>query len=111
MSIYELIISTLIPLSIPVTINQNTDKKANEYITLIPLYDGFDVYADNKPVIDIKEVELAIYKKGNYIKLVEQITKLLIDSGFTITVRKYIEYEEDTKLHHYIIDIAMEFCY
>jgi len=110
-SIYELIINTLKPLNITVTINQNADKSANKYITLIPLYDEFDVYADNKPVIDIKEVQLAIYKKANYIELVEQITRLLIEAGFTITNRKYIEYEEDTKLHHYVIDVAMEFFY
>lgn len=111
MSIYELIKNTLLPLNIPVTINQNADKSASKYVTLIPLYDGFEVYADNKPVIDIKEVELAIYTKGNYLELVEQITRLLIEAGFTITNRKYIEYEEDTKLHHYVIDVAMEYCY
>jgi hypothetical protein len=110
-SIYELIINTLKPLNISVTINQNADKSANKYVTLIPLYDGFDEYADNKPTIDIKEVEIAIYSKGNYLELVEQITRYLIDDEFTITNRKYIEYEEDTKLHHYVIDVSMEFCY
>ncbi len=111
MSIYELIINTLEPLNIQVTMNQNTDKSVKQYVTLIPLYEGFDVYADNKPEIEITEVELAIYSKDNYLKLTKDISRLLIDSGFTITNRKYIEYEEDTKFHHYIIDVAMEFCY
>jgi len=110
-SIYELIINTLKPLNIQVTINKNANKSVVKYVTLIPLYEGFDVYADNKPEIEITEVELAVYSKGNYLELVKNIVRLLTDAGFTITNRKYIEYEEDTKLHHYVIDLAMEFCY
>lgn len=111
MSIYELIKNTLEPLNISVTVNENIDKSVEQYVTMIPLYDGFDVFADNKPVMDFSEVELAVYSKGNYLKLVKDITALLIDEGFTITNRRYIEYEKDTKLHHYIIDVAMEFTY
>jgi len=111
LSIYELIINTLEPLGIPVSINENTDKAAERYIVIIPLYDGFDVFADNKPSIEVSEVELSIYSKGNYLKLVKDISVLLIDAGFTITNRRYLEYEKDTKLHHYIIDVAMEFSY
>lgn len=111
MSIYELIRDTLQSLNIPVSINENVDKNAVSFIIIIPLYDGFDVFADNKPGIEINEVELAIYTKGNYLKLVKDITDLLIEADFTITNRRYIEFEKDTKLHHYIIDVAMEFSY
>ena len=111
MSVYELIINTLEPLNIPVSINENIDKDAERYIVIIPLYDRLDVFADNKPSIEVSEIELAVYSKGNYLKLVKDISTLLIDSGFTITSRRYIEYEKDTKLHHYIIDVAMEFSY
>lgn len=111
MSIYELIINTLEPLGIPVSINENTDKAAERYIVIIPLYEGFDVFADNMPSIEVSEIELAVYSKGNYLKLVKDISALLINEGFTITNRRYLEYEEDTKLHHYIIDVAMEFSY
>lgn len=111
MSIYELIKNTLEPLNISVTVNENINKSFEQYVTMIPLYDGFDMFADNKPGMEFSEVELAVYSKGNYLKLVKDITVLLIDAGFTITNRRYIEYEKDTKLHHYIIDVAMEFCY
>lgn len=111
MSIYELIINTLESLNIPVSINENVEKNTGSYIILIPLYDGFDVFADNKPGIEVSEVQLAIYSKGNYLKLAKDISVLLIDAGFTITNRRYIEFEKDTKFHHYIIDVAMEFCY
>jgi hypothetical protein len=110
-SIYELIINTLEPLNIPVSINENTDKAAERYIVIIPLYDAFDVFADNMPSIEVSEIELAVYSKGNYLKLAKDISILLIDAGFTITNRRYLEYEKDTKLHHYIIDVAMESCY
>lgn len=111
MSTYELIRDTLQSLNIPVSINENVDKNAVSFIIIIPLYDGFDVFADNKPSIEVSEVELSIYSKGNYLKLVKDISVLLIDAGFTITNRRYLEYEKDTKLHHYIIDVAMESCY
>lgn len=111
MSIYELIINTLEPLVIPVSINENTDKIAERYIVITPLYEGFDVFADNMPSIEVSEIELAVYSRGNYLKLVKDISALLINAGFTITNRRYLEYEKDTKLHHYIIDVAMEFCY
>jgi hypothetical protein len=111
MSINELIISKLRPLGIPVSVNENIDKNSESYATIIPLYDRLDVFADNKPSIEVSEIELAVYSKGNYLKLVKDISTLLIDSGFTITSRRYIEYEKDTKLHHYIIDVAMEFSY
>ena len=111
MSIYELIINKLRPLGITVSVNENIDKNSESYATIIPLYDGLYVFADNKPSIEVSEIELAVYSKGNYLKLVKDISTLLIDSGFTITSRRYIEYEKDTKLHHYIIDVAMEFSY
>lgn len=111
MSINELIINTLKPLAIPVSVNEGIDMNSESYVTIIPLYDGLDVFADNKPSIEVSEIELAVYSKGNYLKLAKDITALLIDAGFTITNRKYLEYEKDTKLHHYIIDVAMEFCY
>jgi hypothetical protein len=54
---------------------------------------------------------LLFIRKETTLILVKDISALLIDAGFTITNRRYIEYEKDTKLHHYIIDVAMEFCY
>ncbi|NMB96339.1 MAG: hypothetical protein GYA02_06985 [Clostridiaceae bacterium] len=111
MSINEHIINTLKRLDICVNVNEIIDKNSESYIIIIPLYDGLDVFADNKPSIEVSEVELAVYSKRNYLILVKDISTLLIDAGFTITNRRYIEYEKDTKLHHYIIDVAMEFCY
>lgn len=111
MSIYELIIQTLKPLDILVSMQQNKDKASSRYVTMIPLYDNYEVFADNKPTLEVSQVQLAIFAKGNYLDLVAEINKALIEADFTITNRKYIEYEEDIKLHHYVIDVAMEFFY
>lgn len=111
MSIFEIIIDTLKPLNIPVAFNENLDKQSSQYVSMIPIQEGFIAYSDNKPGMEIIEVELAVYTKGNYIDLAREITRLLIEAGFTIRNRKYIEFKEDTKLHHYVIDVAMEFCY
>lgn len=109
MSIYEMIIKSLKPLDIHVSQNQNRGKAKETYVTMIPLYDTYKVFSDNKPRIEVTGVQLAVFTKGNYLKTVKKISKALIEDDFTITNKKYIEFEEDTKLHHYVIDVEMEF--
>lgn len=108
MSISQKIISALKPLNLPVTLIENPVRTASEYIVLIPIADTFPLYANNRPIAEINEIELAVYIKGNYLELVEKISKLLITAEFAITDRRYVEYEATTKFHHYAIDVAVE---
>ena len=81
----------------------------DEYLVLTPITDGFDVFADNLPGYEVSEVRISLFIKSNYIQRKNQITKLLLLSGFTITGRWYVEYEQDTGYHHYAIDVAKEY--
>ena len=80
MSISQHIINTLKPLNIPVTLIENPVKAANKYVVLIPLSDNFEVFANNRPTIEVNEMELAIYVKGNYLDFVSQIVRLLLQA-------------------------------
>ncbi|MCL1878153.1 MAG: hypothetical protein FWF80_04790, partial [Defluviitaleaceae bacterium] len=76
----------------------------DEYVVIIPLADNFNLSADNLPQVDVQEARLAIYSKENYYPLRDKITAALLDEDFTITDRRYIEFESDTRFHHIVID-------
>ena len=83
-----------------------TDKAPDEYVVAVPLVDTFDLYADNDPGVDVQEVRLSIYTKGNYTALKNRIVRKLLSCGITITGRQYIGYETETGYHHYNVDVA-----
>lgn len=81
----------------------------DEYLVITPMVDNLLLYADNMPQAGTDEVRLSLYTKKNYINLRNQLTNLLLGAGFSITDRRYIGFEEDTKYHHYAIDVVMEY--
>ena len=38
-------------------------------------------------------------------KMRDEITTRLLDADITITSRKYMEFEKETKYHHYIFEV------
>lgn len=78
----------------------------DEYAVLTPLSDNFDVFGDNKPVVDINEVRISLFSKDNYLQRKNQLVRLLLQADFIITDRRYIGYETNTGYHHYAIDVA-----
>ena len=96
-------------LDIPIETGTFKDPPPDEYLVLTPITDGFDVFADNLPDYEVSEVRISLFIKSNYIQRKNQITKLLLLSGFTITGRWYVEYEQGTGYHHYAIDAAKEY--
>jgi len=80
----------------------------DEYCVLTPLADRFALFGDNKPQIEVSEVRLSLFCKGNYNKRKSQITQALLAADFTITDRRYVGYEPDTNYYHYAIDVAQE---
>ena len=81
----------------------------DEYIVLTPMADTFALFGDNAPLIDVSEVRISLFAKGNYIKHKNQITATLLGAAFTITDRRYIGHEHDSGYHHYAIDVAKEY--
>ncbi|MGB4823921.1 MAG: hypothetical protein WBP82_03320 [Leuconostoc mesenteroides] len=97
---------TLDPLGIPLETGIFSSDAPSEYIVIIPMSDVFEVHADNFPKIDVQEVRISLYSKGNYTKAKNALVRALLADDFTITARQYIGYETDTGYHHYNVDVA-----
>jgi len=78
----------------------------NEYVVLTPMTDSFAFFADNLPIVDITEVRISLFTKGNYIKRKKQIVTAVLGADFTITDRRYIAHEDDTGFFNVAVDVA-----
>mgnify|MGYP003550916070 CR=1 FL=1 len=65
MSMLSDIKEILLPLNISMETGVFTDKAPDRYIVVTPIEDFYDVFGDNKPLIDVHEVRISIYTKGN----------------------------------------------
>ncbi|MBD5128442.1 MAG: hypothetical protein HDT43_00730 [Ruminococcaceae bacterium] len=92
---------------VPVSVMENpTDSgKINKFIVIIPENDDI-TYADDKPLDFVEGAALQLYCKGNYLGFRDEVTNALIAADITISSRRYMEYEQDTGYHHYIIEVA-----
>ena len=95
------ILSPILPTETSVFKGENTDK----YAVLTPLNDWFTMFADNKAEFIKEECRISLFVKGNYLKVKNQVIKLLLENDFDITVMKYIGLDSDTQYHHYSIDV------
>jgi len=86
-----------------------SDIAPDEYVVVTPMTDTFELFADNLPEYETQEARLSVFSKGNYLSLKTKITKALLTAEFTITARRYIGHEDDTKYHHYAIDVSKVF--
>lgn len=102
---------TLAQIDIPIETGIFSEEAPDEYLVITPMNDLFDFYADNLPHQEIQEARISLYAKGNYMPRKNQIVTLLIETGFTITGRLYIGYEEDTGFFHYSIDALKEYVF
>lgn len=109
MSILKELNTVLNTIEIPIETGVFSKAAPDEYLVLTPLNERFQHFADNEPMFEVTEVRISLYSKSNYIQRKKQITKLLMNSGITITDRQYIGYENDTGYHHYIIDVLKEY--
>ena len=106
MTILAEINTLLSEMSIQAETGKLSDKASDEYVVLVPISDNFSFFCDDMPKYETSEVRLSIFTKGNYIKFKNKIVKGLLDKNFTITDKRYVEYENDTGYHHYNIDVA-----
>ena len=96
-------------LGIPVETGEFSDSAPDTYSVLTPLTDRFEVYGDNLPLIDVNEVRISLFTKGNYLETKRQITKALLQANFTITDRLFVGFEKDTRYFHLAIDVAKHY--
>ncbi|QOQ39400.1 hypothetical protein [Trueperella pecoris] len=94
-------------LGLPIAVGLYTHAPApGTYLVATPIADTFDVFADNTPDVEVEEVRLALFTKGNYLPERDRITAALLEAGLAITARRYIGFEADTGFHHYALDVA-----
>ncbi len=96
-------------LKIPAQTAVYSGKAPDEYLVFTPLYDSFELHSDNKPEIDVQEVRISLFSKGNYNQTKSKIIRALISADITITARKYVGHEDNTGYNHYAIDVAKEY--
>ena len=109
MSLLSDLNEVLMPLGIPIETGIFSGAPPDEYLVVIPLTDIFEVHADNRPSFDVQEVRISLFSRGNYQRRKRQITVALLNADITVTERRYIGFEEDTKYHHYAIDVMKEY--
>jgi hypothetical protein len=99
-------LNTLLSPILPVETGIFSEIAPDEYVVLIPMTDTFALFGDNEPLIDVSEVRVSLFSKGNYIKQKNQITAALLAAEFTITERRYVGYEDDTGYHNWCADVT-----
>ena len=99
-------LNTLLTPVLPVETGIFNGVPPDEYLVLTPMTDGFTLFGDNMPLMDVSEVRISLFSKGNYLQRKRQLTSVLLNADFTITDRRYIGHEGDTGYHHYAIDVA-----
>lgn len=107
MNLTERIDVALAPLGVPVSVMEHmTDRgKSDKFIVIVPENDDI-AYADDKPLAFVEGAALQLYCIGNYLGFRDEVTNALISADITISSRRYMEYEQDTGYHHYIIEVA-----
>ena len=106
MSVLSEITALLRGIGLAVETGAFSDKAPDEYVVVTPMAEVFGFHADNRPQAETQEARLSLYSKGSYTKRKNEIVKALLNADFIITDRRYIGYDEDTKYHHYAIDMA-----
>jgi len=106
MNVLEELNDLLTALQFPVETGVFSSVPKDEYCVLTPMTEDFAFFADNIPMVDIAEVRISIFTKGNYIKRKSEIIRALLAAKFTITDRRYIGHEDDTGYHHVAVDTA-----
>ena len=109
MTILEELNDLLSNLGIPVETGEFSDSAPDTYSVLTPLSDRFEIFGDNSPLIDINEVRISLFIKGNYLETKRQITQALLQADFTITDRLFVGFEKDTRYFHLAIDVAKHY--
>ncbi|AHM55896.1 hypothetical protein EAL2_c05940 [Peptoclostridium acidaminophilum DSM 3953] len=97
------------PLKIPVETGVFSDEPPEEYLVITPMLDRLDLFADDQSHMVLSEARLSLFTRRNYIKRKKELTKALQTGGMTITDRRYVGYENDSKYHHYAIDVMKEY--
>ena len=79
-----------------------------EYVVITQISEHFSLFSDDAPGMNIEEARLSLFSNGNYGAAKDLLVRMLLSAGFLVTERRYVGYEEETKYHHYSVDVARE---
>lgn len=99
----------LTAIKIPWQTGAYTDPAPGSYVVLVPLGDTFDILADNRPQFDVQAVRLSIFSRGNYNHIKNQLIRTLLDADFFLSDRRYLEYDNETGYHQYVLDVEKHY--
>lgn len=104
MSLNSLIIKTLEPLGVIVRFQRlvDTDGNPDTYITFFEFNQTGALYADDQELQTRHSIQVDIWSKVNYTKLVALVKEKLINVGFTRTMETD-GFETETDIFHKII--------
>ncbi len=71
-------------LKIPAQTSVYSGKALDEYLVFTPLYDSFELHADNAPTADVQEVRISLFTKSSYTRTVSMIVKALLSADITV---------------------------
>jgi hypothetical protein len=81
----------------------------DEYYTLTPITDTFDLHADDSPGYDVQSIRVSLYTRGNYTQRKRQTIRAFLSTGAFVVSCMYVEFEPDTGYHHYAFDCEKQY--
>lgn len=93
---------TIDKIDIPISFMEYTGN-STDYIVYyndgdIPVYS-----AEDEPIYSNNELEFNIYTKGNYLKIIKELKKIMKENDYDWTGDSEDLYESDTKYHHKVV--------
>ncbi|WP_213950378.1 hypothetical protein [Tepidanaerobacter syntrophicus] len=98
MSINQDVIIALNDIKVPVSFQSYTGD-ADTYITFFTYLDKPEQHADDKELVTGHYVQVDVWSKGDYTKLVKTVHQKMLGAGFT-KQSFYDLYEDDVKIYH-----------
>ena len=97
-------------LGIPNETGRMSSAAPDTYCVLVPESED-SLWADDVIDTDVEECMISLFAKGNYVNVKNRIIQKLVADGYTVTDRRYIEYEDDTGYFHYCITVEHPYPY
>ena len=82
--------------------------KSNTYMTYHEIDNEPELCRDDIPLYSGVTYDVDIYTKGNFLNIVKEVKKKMLESGWTWIEDSQDMYEEDTKMYHKTITFAKE---
>lgn len=103
-------LNTLIEgLGIQVETGRFSNEIPDQYVVLTPLSDELLLFSDNFPEMELSEVRISVFVRGNYLDLVKRIRNVLITEDFYISDQRLMDLDDSSEYYHYVFDVQKEY--